>query len=116
MAGYAEGEDHRGGLRPGQLAVFAIKLAVTSVCFWYLSRNIDLGEFGRAARALDPRWAALAALVMMLQIPLVALRWCKIVDTLNAERGPVARGPLLAITAIGAFFAQVMPNLAADTI
>ena len=94
----------------------AAKLTVTGFCFWYLARNIDFREFIGAARTLDVRWTALATLLLMLEIPLVAVRWCKIVDVLGHDRDRIKRAPMIAITAIANFFAQLVPNIAADTI
>ena len=52
----------------------------------------------------------------MLEIPLVAVRWCWIVDVLGHDHDRIKRVPMIAITAIANFFAQVIPNIAADTI
>ena len=99
-----------------QVPLMAAKLTVTGFCFWYLARNIDFHEFIGAARTLDARWTAIATLLLMLEIPLVAVRWCKIVDVLGHDRDRVKRVPMIAITAIANFFAQLVPNIAADTI
>jgi hypothetical protein len=116
MSSYAESGEHRISLRPGQLGIFAAKLAVTGLCFWYLARHIDVGEFLRAAHTLDLRWTVLAIILLMAQIPLVGLRWCSIVDALGGDRDRIWRGPMIAITAMSNFFAQVLPNIAADSI
>lgn len=96
------------------LAILVLKLLVTGACFWYVSRQIDAGKFVRAVSSLNPAWAALSALVILAELPLVALRWQKILQALQ----PMDRWPLrdiVAITAIGTFFGQVLPYLAADT-
>ena len=59
----------RGG-GAGKIAIFAAKLLVTGACFWYLSRQINLGQVISAVPLLDFRWAAFAVLVVMLEIPL----------------------------------------------
>ena len=64
-----------------------------------------------AVRLLDFRWAALAALVVMLQIPLVALRWRNILDVLVGLGERMTRGAMVAVTAIGLFFSQVLPSI-----
>ena len=109
-------ERHRGSARSTQVALIAAKLSVTGLCFWYLARNIDFAEFIRAARTLDARWTVLATVLLMLEIPLVGVRWCKIVDALGHGRDPIKRAPMIAITAIANFFAQIVPNIAADSI
>jgi hypothetical protein len=57
---------------------------------------------------LDFRWAALATLVATLQIPLLGLRWHNIVDALAARDKQMTRTAMIAATAVGAFFAQVL--------
>src|SRR5262249_27460009 len=64
----------RGGGRE-KAAIFAAKLLVTGACFWYVSRQIDLSQVLSAIPLLDFRWAALATLVALLEIPLLGLRW-----------------------------------------
>ena len=50
----------------------------------------------------------------MLQIPLVALRWYEILDALAARGARITRPAVLAVTAIGTFFAQFLPNVVGD--
>src|SRR5580700_4846556 len=116
MTGYVEGERYNGRQRVGRFVIVAAKLAVTGLCFWYLARNIDFVGVVRAASTLDFRWAGLAVVVVMLQIPLVGLRWHKIVDALGRDRQPIPPGPMVAITWISCFLGQVVPNIAADTL
>jgi hypothetical protein len=97
-----------------KLAILAAKLLVTGACFWYLSRQIDLSQVISAVPLLDFRWAAFATLVVMLQIPLLGLRWCNIFDALAARVERVTRTVMIAVTAIGVFFSQVLPSVAGD--
>ena len=103
----------RGG-GAGKIAIFAAKLLVTGACFWYLSRQINLGQVISAVPLLDFRWAAFAVLVVMLEIPLGGLRWSAIVDALAARDERVTRTVMIGVTAIGVFFAQVLPSVAGD--
>src|SRR5262245_1382664 len=103
----------RGG-GAGKIAIFSAKLLVTGACFWYLSRQINLGQVISALPLLDFRWAAFAVLVVMLEIPLGGLRWSAIVDVLAARDERVTRTVMIGVTAIGMFFAQVLPSVAGD--
>src|SRR5215510_5067287 len=103
---------HRGGAE--KAAILAAKMLVTGACFWYISRQIDLSQILSAIPLLDFRWAALAILVAMLQIPLLGLRWHNIVNALAAHNQQMARTAMIAVTAIGAFFSQVLPGVAAE--
>lgn len=94
--------------------MFTAKLLVTGTCFWYVSRQIDLNQVLSAIRWMDFRWAAFATLVVMLQIPLVGMRWCNIVDALGACNGRMTTRAIIAVTAIGVFVAQVVPSVAAE--
>jgi hypothetical protein len=63
---------------------------------------------------LEFRWAALAIFVVMLQIPLVGLRWYNIVDALAARDQQMTRTAVTAATSVGLFFSQVLPNVAGE--
>jgi glycosyltransferase 2 family protein len=106
----------RGTWRPSRRLVLVAKFLVTGMCLWYLARRIDLGEVIHAAGNLDLGWAMLAVVALMIQTPLVSLRWSKIVDALGHGSEPVRRLPILAISAIVTFFAQVMPNVASESV
>src|SRR5437870_13307114 len=103
----------RGG-RGEKVAIFAAKLLVTGACFWYVSRQIDLNQVWSAIPLLDFHWAALAVLVAMLEIPLSGLRWYNIVDSLGARDKQMTRIAMVAATAVGVFFAQVLPSVAGE--
>jgi glycosyltransferase 2 family protein len=103
---------HGGGAK--KLAIFTAKLLVTGACFWYLSRRIDFSQVLSAIALLDFRWAAFATLILVLEIPLMGLRWRNVVDALAARDARVTRTVMIAITAIGVFFAQVLPSVAGD--
>ena len=104
----------RSGSAERKLVILAAKLLVTGACFWYLSRQIDLSQVLSAVPLLDFRWTAFATLVVALQIPLLGLRWCNIIDALAARGKDVTRTVVIAVAAIGTFFAQVLPSVAGD--
>ncbi len=106
-------EPARGGAK---LAIIALKLIVTAACFWYLSWQVDLSAVSSAILLLDLRWAALAVLMAMVQIPLVGLRWRAILGSLGAVPQQMTAISIIAITAIGLFFAQVLPSVAGEGI
>ena len=103
---------HRGGAE--KAAILAAKLLVTGACFWYVSRQIDLSQVLSAIPLLDFRWAALATLVALLEIPLLGLRWHNIVSALAARDQQMTRTAMIAATAVGVFFAQLLPGVAAE--
>ena len=105
----------KGGGRFRKAAIIAAKLLVTGVCFWYLSWQIDLAQSFSSIALLEPGWAAAAALALMLQIPLVAIRWREILHVLAPDRSLTAAS-IIAITAIGGFFTQVLPSLMGEGI
>jgi uncharacterized protein (TIRG00374 family) len=95
-------------------AIVAAKLLVTGACFWYVSRQIDWRQVSSAIPLLEFRWAALAIFVVILEIPLVGLRWYNIVDALAARDQQMTRTAMTAATSVGLFFAQVLPNVAGE--
>jgi glycosyltransferase 2 family protein len=102
--------------RNDKVAIIAAKLLVTGVCFWYLSWQIDLQQVIFSIPHLDYRWAALAILIVMLQIPLIAIRWREILRALDAIDQRMTITSLTVITAIGSFFAQALPSIMGDGI
>src|SRR3954453_23953990 len=99
-----------------KLLIIAGKLAVTAACFWYLSWQIDVSAVSSSVRLFDVRWATLAILLAMLQIPLVAVRWRAILEALDAVNRRITNASIVAITAIGLFFAQVLPSMMGEGI
>ncbi len=61
-------------------------------------------------------WAILAVVLLSCQIPLAGGRLLLIFNALNHKGARGRPADLMAITAIGAFFAQTVPNVAADAI
>jgi hypothetical protein len=102
------------GVGVEKLAIFAAKLIVTGGCFWYVSRQIDLRQALSAIPLLDFRWAAFAIFVVVLQIPLLGVRWCNILDALAVRTARVTAVATIAVSAIGVFFAQVLPSVAGE--
>jgi glycosyltransferase 2 family protein len=102
----------RGGAE--KAAIVAAKLLVTGACFWYVSRQIDWRQVSSAIPLLDFRWAALAAFIAMLQIPIAGMRWYSIVDALGARGPRMTRAAMIAATSVGMFFAQVLPSVAGE--
>jgi glycosyltransferase 2 family protein len=96
--------------------IIAVKLLVTGACFWYLSWQIDLGQVLSSIPPLELGWAALAILLVMLQIPLVATRWREILHVLAAVNARMTKTSIIAITAIAVFFAQVLPGVMGEGI
>jgi uncharacterized membrane protein YbhN (UPF0104 family) len=101
-------------LSKGQIAIFALKIAITIACFWYLLRHIDVTELQRTLPGLDGRWAALAVCLLISQIPLVGLRWLQIAKVLGMHGRRLTCFWMSFAAAIGLFFAQIMPVLAGD--
>jgi uncharacterized membrane protein YbhN (UPF0104 family) len=95
-------------------AIVAAKLSVTGLCFWYLSQKIDFDGLFSSLAQLELRWVAAGAFVVILEIPFAALRWREILKALVGLDQRITSLAILAITAIGAFFMQVLPTLMGD--
>jgi uncharacterized membrane protein YbhN (UPF0104 family) len=101
-------------LSKGQGAAFALKIAFTLACFWYLLRHIDTAELQRTLPGIDMRWSMLAIALLVSQIPLVGLRWLQIVKVL-AMRGRQLTWVWMSVAAgIAQFFGQILPVVAGD--
>ena len=104
---------HRG---VGKVAIAALKIAITGGCFWYLSRQIDAASVAAGMAKMDLRWVGLATLLMMLEIPLVGLRWRAVVNAMSETGWRAPPGTMVLIAAIGSFFSQVLPSIAGEGI
>jgi len=93
-------------------AILALKLLVTLACFWYLFRHVELAKLREALPELQVGWAAIAVVLLILQIPLVALRLLEIVQVLRIGRFRWSH--LCAASAIGQFFGQILPAVTGD--
>jgi len=106
--------DGRKGLRKS--LVLVVKFFVTAACFWYVLRRVNLDDAVRALPTIDVRWMALAAVVASLQIPLLAARLQAIVNSLGRSPPRFTYGASISVTAMCAFFAQVVPGLVSEGI
>src|SRR5262249_12109611 len=97
-----------------KVAILVAKLLVTGACFWYVSRQIDLNQVLSAFPLLVFRGAGFAIWVATLEIPLSGLRWYNIGGSLAARDMRATRTAMIAATAVGVFFAQVLPSVAGD--
>jgi glycosyltransferase 2 family protein len=91
--------------------VLVVKFFVTAACFWYVLRRVNLGEAVRALPTIELRWMAFAVLVAALQIPLLATRLQAIVNSLGRPPARFNYRTAVSVTAICAFFGQVVPGL-----
>lgn len=89
------------------LIVLGLKLLLTAGLITYLLRKIDIAPVLRQIRTIEPVWAVLAVLIMMLQLALVSLRW-QLVNQLVDARMRI--GQVVRLTLIGQFFNQVLPS------
>lgn len=91
------------------------KIAATVVAFVLVARSIDPAVLNARVKTVDVWTFVLAAVLMAVQIPLVAWRWRLIVDAMNHEGGPVpGMAEFLRITYTAQFFGQVLPSVAGD--
>jgi uncharacterized membrane protein YbhN (UPF0104 family) len=97
-------------------AAVAAKLAVTAACFWYFSSRMTWAAFAEAAKVIDVRWSLAALALLTLQVPLAGIRWAEIVSVLAPATPRSARPQMQAITWIGVFFGQIVPNLFGETV
>jgi uncharacterized membrane protein YbhN (UPF0104 family) len=95
-------------------AMIAGKLIITGLCFWYLSRKIDFEELFSSLGQLEFGWAAAGPFIVLMQLPFLAMRWREILRVLVGLDQRMTNIAILAITAIGGFFMQVLPTLMGD--
>jgi glycosyltransferase 2 family protein len=101
-------------LSKSQGAALALKIAITVACFWYLLRHIDVAELRRTLPGIDRGWATLAVLLLISQIPLVALRWLQIAKILTMRGRQLTWLWMSVAAGIAQFFGQILPVIAGD--
>jgi len=104
----------RGGFAKPLL--FGVKLLITAACFWLVLRRVDVSGGFRALPRFDYRWAGFAVLVLVAEIPLVALRIRAIVQVLARDSTRLTFAAANAVTAICGFFGQVVPGVVGEGI
>jgi glycosyltransferase 2 family protein len=90
------------------------KLAFTTTCFWYALRQVNATELAGMLPTLDLPWLLFATLIVVLEIPVFGLRWLMVLDALAARPERLTYVAAIAVTAIFAFFSQVLPNLVGE--
>jgi len=101
-------------LSKSQSAALALKIALTLACFWYLFRHIDVVELRRTLPGINRGWAMLAVLLLISQIPLVALRWLQIAKILMMRGRQLTWFWMSVAAGIAQFFGQILPVVAGD--
>ena len=97
---------HKGG---GKIVMAALKIGITGACFWYLSRKIDTASVFSGLAIMDLRWVGLATLLLMLEMPLVAMRWRAVVNEITETGWRAPRVPMLIIVAIASSLHLLRP-------
>ena len=98
----------------GKPVLFAAKLIVTAICLWYVLRRVNIGEAVRTLPTFDFRWLTFAVLLMLAQIPLLALRLQAIVQALELKPTRLTYLAANAVTAIYGLFAQALPSVVGE--
>jgi uncharacterized protein (TIRG00374 family) len=101
-------------LSKGQGAALALKVAVTLACFWYLLHHVDMVELRRTLPEIDTRWAILAVMLLVAQIPLVGLRWLQIAKVLTMRGRQLTFFWMTVAAGVAQFFGQILPVIAGD--
>ena len=64
----------------------------------------------------DQLWLVLATIFVIVQCPLVGVRWAWINDALGPKLPRMTVGSMIAITLIANFFSQIVPNIISDAL
>ncbi len=81
-----------------------LKGGISSVAIWWVMRKVDFAAAWTQASHIDPSMLLLAAVLLVVQIKLGAVRWGMV---LRALGGTLSSGRTLAVYYMGAFFTQV---------
>src|SRR5262245_47061698 len=90
-----------------QLALIALKFAISAALLYFALSRIDLAALGERFTRLDWRWMTFALAIGLIQIGPVAIRWRRI--ALACGVGLPMR-ETLRFNLIAAFFGQVLPS------
>jgi hypothetical protein len=90
-----------------QLALIAVKFAVSAMLFYFAISRIQLGPIGERLYRLDWPWILFAAAIGFLQIGLVTIRWRRIAIACGFDL-PMRQA--LRFNLIASFFGQVLPS------
>jgi hypothetical protein len=90
-----------------RLLLFVVKAAVSALLLYLSLRRVDLSSIGQRLSTLDWPWIAFVLLVLVSQIPLLAIRWREIIVICGASLTPATA---LRYSFVGTFFSQVLPS------
>jgi uncharacterized protein (TIRG00374 family) len=79
-----------------------------------LLRHIDMVELRRTLPEIDTRWAMLAVVLLVAQIPLVGLRWLQITKVLSMRGRQLTLFWMTVAAGVAQFFSQILPAIAGD--
>ena len=108
-------DDAEARKRRSRILRTALKIGFTVLALVLVARIVDPAALVDRARRTEPLFFAVAILLMVVQIPLVSLRWRRIVKTMSLERSRVPSvSQFHQITYIAQLFGQVLPFIAGD--
>jgi len=97
------------------VALICLKMAVTIAAFYFIARVVDPRKLWVSAKATRPQYLLMALAIAIVQVPIVGVRWHRIVAILSAN-GAIVPDTLKIqqIAWISQFFSQVLPFAFAD--
>lgn len=90
-----------------QLALIAVKLAVSVALLYFALSRVNLGSLGERLTHVNPAWIMVAIAIGLLQIIVVGIRWQRIVQACGAD---LTVWQSFRFSLIGAFFGQALPS------
>src|SRR5689334_22669447 len=90
-----------------QLALIAVKIAVSATLLYFAMRRIDLGTVEERLSRIDWGWIVTAVATLLVETGLVTLRWRRIARSCGA---PMSVEQALRFNLIASFFGQVLPS------
>lgn len=94
-------------MNPLKIGLLSLKLLITGGLLWYVFSKVDLGPVAVRLENLHLGYAAIAIVVLMLQLLLSGLRWYIVGNMIGAN---IRIGLALRLILVGQFFNQILPS------
>lgn len=94
--------------------VLVIKVSITLFCFFLIFRKVNFISLKNIIANLNVFWFLGSVLLISLEIPIVGLRWSRILAYLNTSHVVLPLVDIQATNAATVFLGQILPSPAAD--
>lgn len=104
------------GIKYKKIIVHILKILITLFCFYLIFRKVNVHSLKNLIINLDVFWFLGSVFLISLEIPIVGVRWARILIYLNISHVSLPLEDIQATNAATVFLGQILPSPAADAV